>query len=280
MADSIMDTPEIDVTRQALIVETVQRELAAAAKVRPLIMDVSEFAEEGLKSISFPKLGSLTPQKLSTGQMASAQSLTATVDELDLDQLATIQFVLKYQANVQSRLRLEEAMISRAASGHARGVDSDILEALVTGAAAGNAVTYNASDIEDNILEVVQNLDEANAPEEGRFILFRPAQKKLILSVANFVQTERYGSNIPIMTGEVGMAYGLRFIMSNISTTSFVDGVMIGFQREAAAIGFQVDPFVDEQKAIEWGAGSKRIAVDQLYGYKVMQSGNLISVVS
>jgi N4-gp56 family major capsid protein len=280
MADKIIDSTEVNVTRMDYIVETVQRELAAQAKVRPLITDVSEFAMPGNVSISFPKLGSLSVQKLSEGQAADAQALTATEDQLDLDQFASVQFILKKQAEIQSRLAFEEAMVSRAASAHARQVDKDIIEAMVSGASSGNDVTYNASDIEDNILEVVQNLDESNAPEEGRFLIFRPAQKKLILSVANFVQAERYGSNIPIMQGEIGMAYGLRFVMSNITTDTFVDGVMFGFQREAATVGFQMDPIIDEQKDIKWGAGSKRIAVDQLYGYKVMQSGLLISVVS
>lgn len=280
MADKIIDSTEVSVTRMDYIVETVQRELAAQAKVRPLITDVSEFAMPGNVSISFPKLGSLSVQKLSEGQAADAQALTATEDQLDLDQLASVQFILKKQAEIQSRLAFEEAMISRAASAHARQVDKDIIEAMVSGASSGNDVTYNASDIEDNILEVVQNLDESNAPEEGRFLIFRPAQKKLILSVANFVQAERYGSNVPIMQGEIGMAYGLRFVMSNITTDTFVDGVMFAFQREAATVGFQMDPIIDEQKDIKWGAGSKRMAVDQLYGYKVMQSGLLISVVS
>lgn len=280
MADQIIDGTEVSVTRMDYIVETVQRELAAQAKVRPLISDVSEFAVAGNRSISFPKLGSLSVQKLAEGQAADAQALTASEDQLDLDQLATVQFILKKQSELQSRLKFEEAMISRAASAHARQVDSDIIEAMAAGGASGNDVTYNASDIEDNILEVVQKLDEAHAPDEGRFILFRPAQKKLILSVANFVQAERYGSNVPILQGEIGMAYGLRFVMSSLATTTFVDGVMLGFHREALALGFQMDPMIDEEKAIKWGAGSKRVAVDQLYGYKVMQSGNLISVVS
>lgn len=280
MADQIIDSTEVSVTRMDFIVETVQRELAAQAKVRPLVTDVSQFAVEGNRSISFPKLGSLTVQKLSEGQAADAQALTATEDQLDLDQLASVQYILKRQSELQSRLRWEEAMISRAASAHARAVDTDIIEAMASGAAAGNAVSYDASDIEDNILEVVQNLDEANAPEEGRFLLFRPAQKKLILEVANFVQAERYGSNVPVMTGEIGMAYGLRFIMSNLTTSTFVDGVMLGFHREACAVGFQMDPMIDEQADIKWGAGSKRVAVDQLYGVKSMQSGNLACLVS
>lgn len=280
MADQIIDASEVSVTRMDFIVETVQRELAAQAKVRPLITDVSEFAIEGHRSISFPKLGSLTVQKLQEGQAGDAQALTATEDQLDLDQLASVQFILKRQSELQSRLRFEEAMISRAASAHAREVDKDVIEAMASGAASGNDVTYNGGAIEGNILDVVEALDGANAPEDGRFVLFRPAQKKLLLQVANFIQADRYGSNVPLVTGELGQAYGLRFVMSNIQTDTFVDGVMIGFHREACAIGFQMDPMIDEQKDVKWGAGSKRVAVDQLYGVKTLQSGNLISVVS
>jgi N4-gp56 family major capsid protein len=278
MADDIIDVPEVDVTRMDLILETVQRELAFAAKMRPLITDVSEFAEPGLKSISFPKLGSFAVQKLGTGQKGSAQALTADEDELSLDQHAHINYILKKRATIQSRLRWEQALAGRAGSAHGRAVDEDILDALISGAA--NNVTYNAGAIEDNVLSIVQELDEANAPESDRWVVFRPAQKKLLLGVANFVQADRYGSNIPLVTGELGMAYGLRFVMSNATSQQFVDDVMIGFHKEAMAIGFQMDPEVDEQKAIEYGAGSKRVAVDQLYGVKSMQSGALAVKVS
>jgi hypothetical protein len=280
MADNITDIPEVDATRQQLILEMVQRELAASAKLRPLVTDVSEFALPGHKNIEFPKYGSFSVQKLQQGQKADAQALTASNDVLNLDQLADIQFVLKKQAELQSRLRLEQAYMQRAASAHGRQVDIDILEEMIPNAAAGNAVTYNAGDIRDNVEEVVQKLDEAFAPEENRFLVFRPAQKKLLLAVENFVSAEKYGDRTPILTGEIGMAFGLRFVMSNISSDNFVDGVMVGFQSEAMAVGFQMDPMIDEMKAIEYGAGSRRIAIDQLYGVKTLQDGNLISVVS
>jgi len=280
MADLIYDNTEVAVTKMDFIVETVQRELAAQAKIRPLVTDVSEFAIKGHGSISFPKHGSFDVQKLGENQRADAQALVFTEDQLELDQLATVQYIIKKKADMQSRLRLEESLIGRAASAHARQVDKDILNELLDNAAAANDVTYNAGAIEGNILDIVENLDSQNAPEEGRFVMFRPAQKKLLLQVANFVQADRYGSNIPLVSGELGQAYGLRFVMSNIQSDSFVDGVMVGFHREALAIGFQMDPMVDEQSAIEYGAGSKRVAVDQLYGVKTLQEGKLVVKVS
>lgn len=277
MADSIIDVPEVDVTRMALILETVQRELVAASKLAPLCTNVSQFAQPGMKSISFPKLGSFEVQKLGTGEKGSAQALTATEDVLNLDQHAHINYILKKRATIQSRLQWEQELAKRAGSAHGRALDKDLFNELIGN--AGQTVTYNAGTIEDNILETVQKLDEADALEEERFVLFRPKQKKLLLGVANFVQADRYGSNIPLVTGELGMAYGLRFVMSNQTSLEFQDDIMVAFQREFMAYGMQIDPEMDEQKAIEYGAGSKRVAIDQLYGVKSMNGqGGIVKI--
>lgn len=276
MVDVVTSATTVDATRMEFIAEMVQRELAAQAKVRPLILDVSEFAVKGNKSIEFPKLSSFSVTERADGADVSASALTYTTDMLELNVNASVQWILEKKADIQSRLQLLSANIQRAASAHARAVDAKIIQALYAGAAGANDVTYNGGTIEDNILDIVKNLDAANAPEDNRFVLFRPKQKKILLGVANFVQADRYGSNIPLVSGELGMAYGLRFVMSNISTAGFIDDCMLGFHKESAAIGFQLDPLFDEEKDIKYGAGAMRYALDQLYGVKVLQSGNLI----
>lgn len=276
MADVLTTGTVVDATRMEFIAEMVQRELAAQAKVRPLILDVSEFAVKGHKSIEFPKLSSFSVTERADGAAVDASALTYTTDQLDLNVNASVQWILEKKADIQSRLQLLSANIQRAASAHARAIDAKIIQAMFAGAAVANDVTYNGAAIEDNILDIVKNLDSQNAPEDNRFVLFRPAQKKLLLGVDNFVQADKYGSNVPLVSGELGMAYGLRFIMSNNSSAGFVDGVMLGFHKESTAIGFQLDPLFDEQGAIQYGAGAVRYALDQLYGVKVLQSGNLI----
>ncbi len=270
----------VDATRMEFIAALAQKELAFQAKMKPLITDVSIYAEKGNKSIEFPLMNSFTAEKISGATPASLQNLTYSTEMLNLDQHATVQFLIKHRAELQSRLQVEMENIKRAAAEHARVVDKDILEAMALGAAVANDVTYNPLAIEDNILEAIQKLDEQNAPEENRFLVFRPAQKKILLGVSNFIDASKYGDRTPILTGEIGMAYGVRFVMSNALTTNFVDGTMMMFNSDAAAIGFQLNPIVDEQKAIEFGALSKRIAIDQLYGVKVLQAGKLISKIA
>lgn len=274
MADVLTTATVVDATRMELIVEMVQRELAAQAKVLPLITNVSQFAVKGVKSIEFPKLSSFSVTERSDGAAVDASALTYTTDQLDLNINASVQWILEKKADIQSQLMLLQANIQRAASAHARAVDAKIIQTMFAG--AGNTVVYNGAAIEDNILDIVKELDEANAPEDNRFVLFRPKQKKLLLGVDNFVQADKYGSNVPLVSGELGMAYGLRFILSNNTSAGFVDDVMIGFHKEACAIGFQLDPLFDEEGAIAYGAGAKRYALDQLYGVKALQSGSLI----
>lgn len=281
MADSIIDLPEVDATRQETIAAIVQRELQAQAQMAPLVFDASPFGGPGDKSVEFPKLDSFSVQKLSAGSRADAQAPTSTTDKLSFDQLATVQFILKKQATLQSKIAFEQEAIKRAASAHARQVDKDLLDEMIANAAAANAVTFNVADYEGMILSMKQKLDEQHAPFEDRFVIVRPVDLKGLLGVSNFVQADRYGTQTSaLVRGELGMAYGFRFISSSILSTQFVNNVLVAFQKEGAALGFQMNPMVDEQKAIEYGAGSKRTAVDQLYGVKTLQLGKLISVAS
>ena len=278
MADLITTASTIDATRSEFISEIILRELQAAPKLLPLVRNVSQFAIEGRKSIEFPHVGEFTVAERSDGATVDAQRLTYGTEKLDLDKSPSVQWLLEKKADVQSILRLEAINAQKAARAHARYIDSSIIETLVGGAPTANDVTYNAADIEGNILDIVEKMDEANCPEENRFVLFRPAQKKLLLKVANFVQADRRGTAQSLLSGELGEAYGLRFIMSNNQTTSFVDDVMVGFHSDAMAVGFQLNPFIDEQKAIEYGAGARRYAMDLLWGLDVQLENLIVKV--
>lgn len=283
MADQITTTTEVEVTRRELIMSLVQRELAASANLAPTLFDISGFAEPGAKSVAYPRFGSFSVEKLVSGQPASAQTLLAAVDKLDLDQLASVQFVIPGQSELQSVVDLAPTFLARAASAHGRDFDQYMIELMCDNAAAGNNVTYSAGDVEGNVIELVQQLDEANAPKENRFCLFRPAVKSLLLKVSNFVQADRYGAQTTaLIRGELGMAYGVRFIETNLTTDSFVDSgsgkiKMLMYQMEGLIYAFQMEPQVEEQPDIQYGVGSRRYAVEQLYGGKVTQSGLMIA---
>jgi N4-gp56 family major capsid protein len=267
MADIITDVSAVEATRQAVIAQLVQRELKAQAIVAGTVYDVSQFAEPGAKSIDFPKATSFNVEKKISGSPANAQALTYSADKLELDQHAVIQWVIEKRASLQSRVNLELAAIQRATSAHARGIDSELIAAL--DASPGNTVTLSGSFGREEITEARRKLRQAFYPiEEGNvFLLIGPVFEEAMLNVADFIDTSKYGSNVPIMNGEIGKVFGLRVIVSELITASKA----WVYHREALALGFQQLPVFEEQ--MDLAQLGMRQSLDQLYGIKVMQSG-------
>lgn len=273
MADVSTGDTQITQTKMEFITAIVQRELAAAAKVRPTITDVSQFAEKGNDKISFPKFGSFTVTKKVSGTPVDAASLADSKDTLDLDQQAVVQWLIEKKASIQTRVNLEAEYAARAGSAHGRQVDTDILSALSTDANAGNDVTFAANLTKDNILEMRENLDDTFTPEDGRVLVVSPARERDMLNIQEFIDASRYGSREPIFSGQIGQVYGIPVIKSQLLPGG-TEAMM--YHREALAIGFQIDPMFLEDDDLPNLA--TRYSLDQLYGVKVLQGGDLISV--
>lgn len=272
MVDVVTGDTELSATKQDLIAALVLRELQASAVVAQSVMDVSSFAVPGSKSISFPKMTSFSVQKRTSSQPGDAQALTASVDQLNLNQNAYIAWIIEKFDNLQSQVAADLESLRRAASAHARGVDSDLIADML--ANAKNSQTFSSAITRDNILDLRLDLDNENIPDDGnRFLLINPQEERDMLDIADFIDASKYGSSDPIQNGEIGRVYGLRVLKSNLITAN----QSLCYHREGLALGFQARANVGEQSAIEYGTGSKKMAMDQLYGYKVLQGGAYIS---
>lgn len=274
MADIITGVSEVDATRQELVAAMVQRELKAQAIVASSMMDVSQFAEPGSKTIKFPKATSFNVEKKLSGSAASAQALTYTTDDLPLDQHAVIQWIIEKRASLQSRVNLEMEAIKRASSSHARQVDQDLLDAMSAGAAL--SVTISGSFGREEITEARRKLRAAHFPiEAGKvFLLCGPTLEESMLNVADFINAEKYGASEPVQNGEIGKVFGLKVLVSNLITTSLA----YVYHSEGLALGFQQMPEFEEQPDLA-NLGMRQ-SLDQLYGLKVLQSGNGIVKIS
>jgi N4-gp56 family major capsid protein len=271
MADQLIGNTEVAAVKQALIASVVQRELQAAAMVGPTVWDVSQFAEPGALSIAFPRSTSFSVEKKISGQKASAQALTLSTDTMNLNQHAVVQWVIEKSQSVQSRVNLELLAAQRAASAHARQVDSDIISSIDSNRSTGNDVTFSSAITLANINEMRRNLSVANWPAENRTLLIHPAQEEDLLNIANFIQADQYGGREALLNGEIGRIFGVRVVVSNLVT----EDQAYMYHRDAAAVGFQQMPEFAEQPDLE-NLGM-RFSVDQLYGVVVTQSGTGIS---
>lgn len=270
MADKIFGAETL-ATEQAVIAALVQRELIEGAQVAPNVLDVSAFAEDGAKSIDFPRAGSFTVQKKKKDEQAQAQVVTYSTDQLDLDQHAVVQWILPKRGMKQSRIALEADTIARAARAHAKQVDEDIIAAMEAGAAAANAVSLSGTFGREEITEMRRKLRAQNVPMSDLTLAVAPEFEEDMLNTTDFIDASKYGDRMPVLNGEIGRVFGARVVVSTLLTAS----TAMMFHREALALGFQMQPELDSDKDLEH-LGT-RYSLDQLYGHKVLNNGLLIS---
>lgn len=268
MADAISGNTELGATKQELIASLVQKELAFKSKLLPTITDVSMFAVEGSKSISFPKLTSFTAVNRTEGAAGDATALTASVDTMVLDQNAYIAWIIDAMTKKQANINAELEFAKRAASAHARYVDSAIIAELASVAFSFQNVGADADITAQDVRDMRTLLLKENASLEDLVLIISPDQEKVLLGIADFVRSDSYGNNpTAIASGVIGRLYGVPVIVHNGLTQyqAFM------YDKNAIVLGFQKNPEMDEQKANEYGVGAVRVAMDCLFGVQGTQ---------
>lgn len=250
-------------TKMDLIVEMAQRELKAQAQLAGFFTDKSAFAVKGAKSVSFPKLSSFTAQDRASGVAGVEQVVTASVDTLLLNKNKQVLWVIDPADEIQSTLNWELETVRLAASAHGRQFDRDLVD---TAMSARKEVSATGDITRDLVLEMIEYLAKNFARKDQIALFISPAQRTAMLKISEFTQAQIYG-NAVIPSGAIGSVYGVPVVEAPILT----DAEFFMAEREGLAYALQKAPAYDEQKAIEFGAGSMKRTLDQLYGLKALQ---------
>lgn len=148
------------------------------------------------------------------------QTLTTTEQIMLIDQSKHFSFEIDDVDGAQVRNEgalMVEAM-RRAAFG-LRDVADAYIASLHVGVDAGNAlgtVSVTSADIAYGVIRDLKViLDEADVPTEGRYAVVPAWFHGLLLDNDRFVSADRYGTNQPILNGEIGRALGFTILMSN-----------------------------------------------------------------
>jgi len=247
------------------MVQEILRESAVLANV---FWDVSEFAEPGDTSISFPRnTNRFQVQKLSGSQKGDDQEVVIGFDKLDLDQEAHIQWAIKKFDQKKSKVAILENAIENATGEHAISLDEDLRDEFLN----NNTITSLTGGItQDNIVDAIVSANLNRLPKANRRWIFGNSGYGALLKIDGFVDASKSNMEI-VKTGQIGTLYGVPVFESDVYTAD--EGAMT--YEKAVAYGFQAGPEVESQQAIEYGTGSKRWVMDQLYGVKAMQGGLL-----
>lgn len=267
MADTIIGSTQTADTKQELIDSMAQKELKGAAVLAQYFTDVSKFAKKGMKSISFPSLGSFTAAVRASGGTNDAQAISDAVDTLSLDIPAYLKWIIDSNDEMQSTLDWDLECIARAASAHGRLFESKVL-AVVTAEAAQTAARAAISKAQIKEMRLYLKKNMADMKKVRLFV--SPEDYDVLLGIDEFVKADINGETRALADGVVGRVYGIPVVELDLLASQEY------FMAEEGAIvyGFQKGLQVGEQANIDTGVGSKKKAMDCLYGVKGLQIGN------
>lgn len=266
MADVLIAGAQTAATKMDLIVQMAQKELVAKAIFASYFTDVSNFAQKGMKSISFPKLSSMTVGERGSGATVDAQAITSTVEKLDLNIPAYIKWIIDPNDAIQSTLDWELEVVQRASGAHGRYFDNKVKAAVMADAPE---VSVAGNITRDLILEMRQYLKKNEADMSAVTLFISPAQETHLLKIAEFSQQQIYGDAV-LQTGVVGRVFGIPVVVHNL----LGDAEFFMAEKGALAYGFQKAPAYGEQDELDFGVGAKKRALDALYGMKSLQVGS------
>lgn len=264
MADTIVGNTQTDTQKMALIATAAQKSLAFAAKLLPLITDYSFMVGKGMKSLDLPKLGEFTVTDRGTGAAADAVVLTDASDQMLLNKVPHINFIIDPQDEIQSRLDVQMEYAIRAAAAQGRFVDTKIVAEIAT---VGTAHGTTGDISKAWVLAARDYLQGNNADISAASIMVGHDQEKVLLGIDDFVRYDSRGVVSPVVTGAIGSLYGVPVVMSNAfgaQKYAMVEkgGIVLAFQR-TATIGTNPD--------VKYGPTAQRWAIEAQFGVKGVQ---------
>jgi N4-gp56 family major capsid protein len=126
------------------------------------------------------------------------------------------------------------------------------------GSTAFNDAADNSAAITDAaIRKIIENLDEANAPQSQRYLVVPPSARNTLMGLARFTEQAfvgEVGSSNTIRNGRLGNVYGVElFVSSNLPSPDTATTVKMAlmFHKEAVFLCMQMKPRVQTQYKLE-----------------------------
>lgn len=181
-----------------------------------LAANASDMLDPGGDKINFPVQSVLAFANISQTTNMSLQQASMTLKTLTVNKHKGNPYHITSQASALSNQDIGNNFFRQAGLTAAKTLDA-ALAALRTSAALNVAANTSLNITEAQIAEAKEDLDGANAPMEGRYLVVNAQQYGALLQIARFTEADKTGTGAPILTGALGMIYGFSvFLDQNI----------------------------------------------------------------
>ncbi len=245
--------------------------LKAREKALVMVDKIMNVRPQGLKkgdTVHLPTYGNLTAlDKLAETAITYAANTDSSVDIL-ITKHKYIGVLIEDIVSTQSNYDEFALARDKIAYGLADIVDSDIL--ALTGSIAnsvGTASSIASSGVitTSSIISAVRFLDDANAPQEDRYMVVDAYGREDLLGISDFIRYDAGGKTpAPVNSGIIGELYGLKVLFSN--NVYNADSISYGmiFHKDAFAIALQKDVTMKDEYSVDY-IGTKMVG-HELYG--------------
>jgi hypothetical protein len=200
---------------------------------------------------------------------------------------------------VQALASLRKFYTGDAGYALARQVDTDLVR-LGRGVAGGNGTAaYNEAVIGSNgstkytsgspnaaaltdaaIRRVIQTLDDADVPMDGRYLVIPPVARNTMMGLARFTEqafTGETGGNNTIRNGLIGDVYGVKvYVSTNADTATGGARIALMFHKDAFVLAEQMG--VRSQTQYKQEFLSTLYTADMLYGVKELRDEAAVAI--
>jgi len=195
---------------------------------------------------------------------------------------------------VQALASLRKFYTGDAGYALAKQVDTDLLQ-LGRGAQGGNGtIAYDkaviASDgstlytganeaaiTDAGIRKIIQTLDDADVPMDGRVLVLPPVARNVMLGLARFTEQAFVGDGSSIRNGEIGNVYGVKvYVSTNCETATGDARIGMMFHKDAFVLAEQMG--VRSQTQYKQEYLGTLFTSDMLYGVKELRDEAAVAI--
>ena len=287
-------------TGATFIPELWSDEIIAAYKQNLVMANlVSKMSFKGKKGdtlhIPKPTRGSASAKAAST--QVTLQAATESEVQVLVNKHYEYSRLIEDITEAQALASLRQFYTSDAGYALAKQVDTDLLQ-LGRGVQGGNGtVAYNAAVIggdgstaytgtnesaitDAGIRKIIQTLDDADVPMDGRVLVVPPVARNTMMGLARFTEQAfvgETGAGNTIRNGEIGNVYGVKvYVSTNCETATGDARIGLMFHKDAFVLAEQMG--VRSQTQYKQEYLGTLFTSDMLYGVKELRDEAAVAI--
>jgi hypothetical protein len=236
--------PVIEKRVSDIVTETLIQEAVSLGVIRQYPV------ASGMDRLDIPLFSTMSVLDVVEGADLVPETITVATAKLDLNRQKAIAWAISKRAEVQSKIAAVTQAVKNGSRELAAEIDDHVFGLMVagTGDTKGMAADF-AGDALAALADSKKQMDTANVPKNGRFIIASPGFISNLLGNNNVINVDKYGSENPIQSGFVTRIYGFTIVESSSSSVP-LDGYICE-QMDSTAFGRQMDiMLLREEKAL------------------------------